>query len=213
MKIAAGAPRRERRRSGLGRAGWFAQALTSFGPDDDQAAGALRAAAASVVRAMEGRSRGIEPLEARRLLAGNVVINEIMYHASSQNVNDEWVELYNKGGSVVDLSGWHFGKGIDFTFAPGTSIGAGQYLVVAHDLTAFHAKYPTVGNVVGGWVGQLGNNGDTVELDDTTGAAENSVGYGTNGEWAVREHGHGVQLVGSITRSGSTATVTIPAHK
>src|SRR5205807_1450834 len=62
------------------------------------------------------------------------------------------------------------------------------------------------------WTGQLGNNGDTIELDDSTGTAENSVAYGTDGEWAVREHGRGVQLVGSITRSGSTATVTMPAH-
>jgi hypothetical protein len=162
---------------------------------------------------MRASSAQCEPLESRRLLAsGPVIINEIMYHASSQNVGDEWIELYNKGASAVDLSGWHVGKGIDFTFAPGTMLSAGQYLVVAHDLARFQLNYPSVTNVVGPWIGQLGNNGDTIELDDSTGASESSVGYGTNGDWALREHGHGVQLVGSITRSGSTATVTIPAH-
>src|SRR5437660_8470739 len=102
---------------------------------------------------MHRRFPPLERLEPRLLLAANVVINEIMYHASSQNVGDEWVELYNKG-AAVDLSGWHFGKGIDYTFAAGTTLGAGQYLVVAHDLTRFHTNYPTVANVVGGWVGQ-----------------------------------------------------------
>jgi hypothetical protein len=49
-----------------------------------------------------------EALESRRLLAtGPVIINEIMYHASSQNVGDEWVELYDKGASPVNLTGWH----------------------------------------------------------------------------------------------------------
>src|SRR5947209_11440778 len=126
-----------------------------------------RSGSVAVRRAVEGVSRAAlgfgscaEPLEARLLLAGNVVINELMYHASSQNVGDEWVELYNKGGASVDLSGWHFGKGIGFTFAAGTTLGAGQYLVVAHDLTRFHANYPSVANVVGGWTGQLGNNGE-----------------------------------------------------
>jgi hypothetical protein len=213
MNIGAGAhPPRARRRRSAGPAAATNHGFYPHGISSTRSP-ALRAAAIAAARSLAARARPVEALEPRRLLAGNVVINEIMYHASSQNVNDEWVELYNKGGSAVDLSGWHFAKGIDFAFAPGTSLGAGQYLVVAHDLSAFQAKYPGVGNVVGGWNGQLGNNGDTIELDDATGTAENTVGYGTDGEWAVREHGHGVQLVGSITRSGSTATVTIPAHR
>ena len=103
---------------------------------------------------MHHRVPPLERLESRLLLAANVVVNEIMYHASSQNVSDEWVELFNRSASTVDLSGWHFGKGIDYTFAPGTSLPAGGYLVVAHDLATFNAKYPSVSNVVGGATGQ-----------------------------------------------------------
>src|SRR3954465_11707422 len=124
---------------------------------------------------MHRRFPRLERLETRLLLAANVVVNEIMYHASSQNVGDEWVELFNRGAAPVDLGGWHFGKGIDYTFAPGTMLGAGDYLVVAHDLALFQAKYPSVANAVGGWIGQLGNHGDTIELDDASGTLENSV--------------------------------------
>src|SRR5260221_5533620 len=100
----------------------------------------VTSAAEATVRALVS-AKAIEALEPRLLLAGNVIINEINYHASSQNVGDEWIELYNKGPTSADLTGWHFGKGVNFAFAPGTSLGAGQYLVVAHDLTRFHANY------------------------------------------------------------------------
>src|SRR5712691_5675878 len=108
---------------------------------------------------MHRRVPPLERLEPRLLLAANVVINEIMYHASSQNVGDEWVELYNRGAAPVDLGGWRFGKGIDYTFAPGASLDAGGYLVVARDPARFQLKYPSVANVVGGYTGQFGNNG------------------------------------------------------
>jgi hypothetical protein len=39
------------------------------------------------------------------LSAGDIVINEIMYHADGSDV--EYVELYNNGSSAVSLSGWY----------------------------------------------------------------------------------------------------------
>jgi thiamine phosphate synthase YjbQ (UPF0047 family) len=35
-----------------------------------------------------------------------VTINEIMYDPDGSDTNREWVELYNDGGSSVDLSAW-----------------------------------------------------------------------------------------------------------
>src|SRR5437588_6952653 len=133
--------------------------------------------------------RPIESLERRVLLAAHVVVNEIMYHASGHNPADEWLELYNAGDAPADMSGWQFSKGIKYTFAGGTTLGAGQYLVLARDLSRFQAKYPSVANVVGGWQGGLSNHGDTLRLDDTAGAVQNELTYGSEGDWAQRRLG------------------------
>ncbi|MDP6635436.1 MAG: lamin tail domain-containing protein [Phycisphaerae bacterium] len=45
-----------------------------------------------------------------------IVINEIMYHPISQDTDDEFIELYNRGASDVDLTNWKFTEGINYTF-------------------------------------------------------------------------------------------------
>ncbi|MBI4661907.1 MAG: lamin tail domain-containing protein [Verrucomicrobia bacterium] len=140
-----------------------------------------------------------------------VIINEIMYHPCGGRASDEWIELHNVSPNLINLGGWRFTRGIDFTF-PGVSIPSQGYLVVAADLAAFRAKYPAVTNVVGGWSGQLSNSDETVRLAAASGASVNSVHYFSEGEWAQRERGNGATPVTSITCSGSTATVTAFDH-
>ena len=50
----------------------------------------------------------------------DIVINEIMYHPASGLASEEYVELYNRGATAVDLGGWYFTDGIRFTFPPNT---------------------------------------------------------------------------------------------
>ena len=122
------------------------------------------------------------------LSSGQVLINEIMYRPAGvpEDVGQEWVELYNAATTNVDLSGWQLTKGAKFTFPPGAAIVAHGYLVVAASAATFHATYPAVTNYVGDWTGGLGNNGDTVRLQDSHGQTVNSVTYGTEGDWAMR---------------------------
>jgi hypothetical protein len=120
--------------------------------------------------------------------SAGVVISEIMYHPSSENVLEEYIELFNKGAGAVGLNGWRFSEGVDFTF-PNVSIPAGGYLVVAANVNAFTSKYPGVANVVGGWVGFLSNNGEDIDLDDASGKRVDSVRYADNGDWGVRQRG------------------------
>ena len=72
-----------------------------------------------------------ETLEPRYLLDSTVVINEIMYHPADTEEQLEWVELYNQLSVDLDLSGWTVRGGIDFDFPEGSTIGGGEYLVVA----------------------------------------------------------------------------------
>ena len=97
--------------------------------------------------------------------AGDIVINEIMYHPQSENIREQWIELYNTTGSAIDLSGWGFTKGISYTFAEGTMIEADGYLVIAADVEAFAMVYPNVTNVIGNWEGKLSNRGENIRFD------------------------------------------------
>ena len=119
----------------------------------------------------------------------DVVINEIMYHPSSELTSEEYIELYNPGAGAVDLSGWKFSNGVQFTFPAATSIPAGGYLVATANPAAFHAKYPAVVNYVSTafWVGQLSNSSNRIQLDDSTGTKRDEVKYTDDGDWAVRE--------------------------
>src|SRR4051812_494320 len=153
----------------------------------------------------------LEMLEARQLLAADVVISEIMFHPSSGDDGQEYIELYNKGDAAANLTGWNFDKGITYSFSGG-SLNPNSYLVVAADLAKFQAKYPGVSNVVGGWTGTLGNGGEQIELIDNLGATVDQVTYADDGNWGTRERGRGVDLVGGITASGTTATVSLFNH-
>jgi len=122
-----------------------------------------------------------------------VILNEIMYHPlqlpfTSEPVGQEFIELFNRGATSVNLNGWHFSKGISYTFG-NLALAPGAYLVVSPNLAAFAAKYPAVTNVVGNWTGTLGNNGETIALADANGNTVDSVRYGTEGDWAQRQRG------------------------
>jgi len=120
--------------------------------------------------------------------ASGVVISEIMYHPSSENVLEEYIELFNKGAGQVSLSGWQFTRGVSFTFS-NVSIPAGGYFVVAANVAAFTNKYPGVTNVVGGWTGFLNNDSEDIDLDDANGNRVDSVEYADENDWAVRQRG------------------------
>src|SRR5260370_35560823 len=70
-----------------------------------------------------------------------IVINEIMYHPPRELEDLQYVELYNRGKSSVDLSGWSFSKGIKYVFPKSTRLDAGEYLVVCRNVKAFAGNY------------------------------------------------------------------------
>ena len=64
----------------------------------------------------------------------NVVINEIMYHPlqpvnGHEPVEEEFIELFNRGPTNVNLAGWRFTKGVELTF-PSYTLPPGAYAVV-----------------------------------------------------------------------------------
>ena len=72
---------------------------------------------------------------------GAVVINEIHCDSDPNPVHSEFIELFNDGSQAVDVSGWRFTDGIDFTIPEGTVIPAGEYLVVSENLAGFNRSF------------------------------------------------------------------------
>ncbi|NQT84470.1 lamin tail domain-containing protein, partial [bacterium] len=127
----------------------------------------------------------------------DVVINEIMYNPPDDGTGEEleYVELYNKGAEDVDLSGWQFADGIDFTFPSGTIIESGGFLVVCSDPTEMVSTYG-IYNIIGPFDGRLNNQGERVALSDNSAvpALIDEVDYETGGEWPGEPDGNGPSL-------------------
>ncbi|MBN2474881.1 MAG: lamin tail domain-containing protein [Pirellulales bacterium] len=131
-----------------------------------------------------------------------IVINEIMYHAYPQlatdsqpfeESNEEWIELYNRGATTVDLGGWKFEDAVEYEFEPGTSLAPGEYLVVARDAGALRAKHPTI-EIVGEFSGTLSNNNDRILLIDDAKNPADEVHYYEGGRWPLYADGGGSTL-------------------
>ena len=121
----------------------------------------------------------------------SVVVNEIMYDPLvNQN---EWIELYNRGGDIVDLKGWRLkdrptASGNVSTFTISSQpvfLQHGAFAILAADSTILtlypYLASPTIGcrlivlNEAGGF--SLGNDGDDIILKDLTNATIDSVSY------------------------------------
>ncbi|WP_367871438.1 lamin tail domain-containing protein [Luteolibacter sp. Populi] len=129
-------------------------------------------------------------------LQQDIVINEICYHApelSPASDDKQWLELYNRGASPVNLAGWSFGSGIEFEFAPGTVIAAGGYLVVAKDPSGLLTNFPGI-SIVGPYDSSLAGSGERILLLDAAGNPADDVSYIDGGRWPGAADGEGSTL-------------------
>jgi hypothetical protein len=121
--------------------------------------------------------------------SAEIVINEIHYDPENGALPGEFIELYNPGNSAVDLSAWFFEDGIDFTLPGGTTLGAGDYLVVAQNPATALALYGVT--ALGPWVGKLDSDGEKVTLRDSAGHVIDVVNYKVGFPWPIAPSGDG----------------------
>ena len=137
------------------------------------------------------------------LLQPDIVINEIFFNAPlTQPGTGDWIEIYNRSGSPVDLAGWKFTNGIDYDFPAETSIPSGGYLVVAEDKAQLLANHPglSASLVLGDFNGTLSNSGDRIALSkpDPNGggfyAVVDSLDYDDKSSFSKYADGRGSSL-------------------
>lgn len=174
---------------------------------------------------MEGRWQG----EAEALTVGWVVdtgapsirISEVL--ARNAGVVDhegtfpDWLELYNEGGSAVDLGGLGLSDSLlepaKFVFAQGTVVGAGEYLVVwANDedgTSGLHAGFSFRGEGEGLYLFDRADRGlrllDFVEFGLQL--KDRSIGRGDGGRWVLCDPTPGVLNMGVATGSADPVRI------
>ena len=121
-----------------------------------------------------------------------IVIHEIHYHPTDDPAGEEFVELYNRTGSAIDVSNWNFTRGIAYTFPAGTVVPGNGYVVVARDPAAFEARYGFM--PLGPWVGALQNDAETLVLRDTLRNVADRVRYADEGSYPEEPDGLGPSL-------------------
>ena len=157
--------------------------------------------------AQAARSAGL-PNGAR--LIPSIVINEIMYQPISGRESEQYVELYNRTATNVNIGRWRFTSGISYNFASNTIVPPGGFVVVAKSRTNLLARYPGLNatNAFGDFDGSLAGGGERIALSrpelaiSTNGAGStntiyvvaNEVTYGDGGRWGDWSDGGGSSL-------------------
>jgi hypothetical protein len=144
-------------------------------------------------------------------LVEHLRLSETMYDPPAGSAF-EFVELRNLSPDLtLDLNGVNFTAGIDLTFALGTTLPPGGYLLVIKnaDLAAFRAHYGLDTNVAlaGPYAGSLANEGEKLELKTGAGGtAILSFTYGNGRGWPLATAGAGHSLVALDRATNGPAT-------
>jgi hypothetical protein len=112
---------------------------------------------------------------------------------SPRDLNREYLTLVNPNAYAVDLSGWQIEGGIEYTFAPGVVLPAGDMLYLSPDVVAFRHRpsSPTGGEgrfVQGNYQGWLSETVGIVHLIDDKGRQVDSrffMGLSWLSRWPV----------------------------
>jgi len=119
----------------------------------------------------------------------SVVINEIHYDPDVKTELIEFIELHNTADGDIDLSGWYFRSSISYKFPAGSTLPAGDYVIVAQNPAHIQAKWSSARLSVpphllfGPFEGKLGNDGENIELCNAYGDEIDQVDYQLGFPW------------------------------
>ncbi len=129
-------------------------------------------------------------------------ITEVNYNPNDPAGAAEFIELRNvssgSNAKTLNLAGVSITEGpsIPFEFAAGTTLAAGERILVVKNLAAFQAAYPSVSGslIAGEFMGGLSNGGETIRLDDAGGERIVEFTYNDADPWALAADGAGASL-------------------
>jgi hypothetical protein len=139
-----------------------------------------------------------------------IVLSEVLANPDP-STGSEWVELKNISDSSFDLTSWQLGDSIGLvTLLTAPTIDPNEYLILAHDSTAFRTQYPLfIGKYYQppSWR-ELNNGSDSVRLVDAFGISVDRFyytnTYSENHTWSRAESGEDEGRWGRSEDAGGT---------
>jgi len=126
-----------------------------------------------------------------------IVINEINYNSSPENDSKDWIELFNAGDEMIDLSNWIFKDDDDahgYIIPEGTILPSNDFLIISSDIATFSSIYPDVVNVIGDFDFGLGSTSDQIRIYNSQNIIQDSVAYLSIAPWPTTPNGEGPTL-------------------
>ncbi|MFB6318893.1 CotH kinase family protein [Saccharicrinis sp. FJH54] len=120
-----------------------------------------------------------------------IMISEIMYNSGYQDL--EFIELLNNGKKEINIKGYTFTDGIEYTFDNDLIINPGATTVLANDKTMFSSLFSF--DPYDTYSKRLSNDGETILLANSFGDKVDSVTYSNAYPWPWEADGHGRSLV------------------
>lgn len=153
-------------------------------------------------------------------LADKLVVSEIHYNpapateaeiAAGHTTQDfEFIELKNIGTAPLVLTDVGFTTGLDFTFASGTTLAPGAFVLVVKKPAAFELRYGTGLPVAGNYgTSNLSNGGERLVLSYLGSTTLRDFSYGTSAPWPTTPAGGGPSL--ALVRPGDNPDHSLAA--
>ncbi len=127
----------------------------------------------------------------------SIVINEINYNSSPIFNSDDWVELYNRTDSAINISNWIFKDDDDahaFIIPEKTILNSASYIVFCNDSMLFSSSFPEVKNYLGNLGFGFSGSGELLRLFDEQLNLIDSVHYEDSTPWPNEADGNGASL-------------------
>ncbi len=122
-----------------------------------------------------------------------LVLTEINYRSPIIGTDSlEFIELYNNGTQPVNMAGFYFSKGVEFTF-PAVTLNPQAYVIVSKS-SAWINTYYSVPSYQWGVGSALTNQGEAIVLKDLYGYVVDSVFYMPTLPWDTLANGKGPTL-------------------
>lgn len=131
------------------------------------------------------------------LAQAQVVISEIMYDLEGADSDREWIEIFNSGSGLIDLSGWKFfeneiNHSLNLIQGQSALIGGGR-AVIAASSTKFLIDWPNFSGALFDSSFSLSNTGEGLVIKDDSLNIVDIVFY--NSSWGASGNGYSLQKV------------------
>jgi hypothetical protein len=126
-----------------------------------------------------------------------LIFSEVNYNSSVSANAGDWIEIYNRTNSTMDLSGWKFSDSDNthLYFIPiNTTLQPNERLVLVQDTLLFNFRFPFLSYNLNPFGFGFSSNGEVLRLFDSSGELYQVMRYDNDASWPQGADGIGYTL-------------------